>query len=136
MTAQTHPSEEEILSFDGRTAKSAKSLSGMLGWNSVAVLKAGKHRDGDRLKTNKATIFIVLVDPWPEYKTIVFIDGAFAHTQGLTSSSHQQVFEKHLDDYGEAEIIPLSDVDFIEREKNGIPYYTPTTESGDETDDR
>ncbi len=36
--------------FDGRTARTIKSLTGMLGWNSVAVFEAGEYRNGDRLK--------------------------------------------------------------------------------------
>lgn len=118
---------EEI---EGRTARTADSLTGMLGWNSVGVFEAGEYRDGDRLKINKATIYVILSDPYPEYKTIVFINGKHHHTGDLLCVEYRGTLEDYLHDYGKATVMSLDDTDFIERTDNGIPRYVPTTEQG------
>jgi len=110
----------------GRLAHSVDSLMGMLGWNSVAVFEAGEHRDGDRLKVNKATVFVMLADPWPEYTTVVFIDGEFHHEGHLMSMECESVFRDHINDYGEAEVVPLSKVSFLQRDENGNPQFVDT----------
>jgi len=109
--------------LDGRIARSVDSLTGMLGWNSVAVFEAGKHIDGDRLKVNKATVYVMLADPYPEYTTIVFIDGEYHHTGHLLAMEYEGVFRDHISDYSKATIVPLSEVDFLHRDEHGMPSY-------------
>lgn len=126
--------EDDTEQWDGRPARTVDSLTGMLGWNSVAVFKAGEHRDGDRLKVNKATVFVMLADPWPEYSTAVFLNGEFHHEGHLLAGEHEDVFEAHLDDYGKAEIVPLSEVGFLQRDEGGIPCYVDTVTERSEAD--
>lgn len=117
------PQQNEALQFDGRTINSLDDVLKMLGWNSIIVFEASEHIDGDRLKKNKATIFVVLSDPYPEYKEFVFIDGDYHHTGDLLSMEYEGWFEETLNDYGKAQILPLSDVEFINRDNSGIPRF-------------
>lgn len=117
--------------LDGRLARSVDSLTGMLGWNSVAVFEAGEHRDGDRLKVNKATIYVMLADPYPEYTAVVLMDGEHHHTEQVLSMTYEEVFENHLEDYGEAKIVSLSELSHLQRDEHGAPEYVdPETEDG------
>ncbi|ELY83447.1 hypothetical protein C486_02258 [Natrinema gari JCM 14663] len=127
--------EDGTEQWDSCPARTVDSLTGMLGWNSVAVFEAGEYHDGDRLTVNKATVFVMLTDPWPEYSTVVFLDGEFHHEGNLLSGEYEGVFETHLNDYGKAEIVPLSEVSFLQRDEGGIPCYvdaeaTTGTEGG------
>lgn len=108
---------------EGQLARSVDSLTGMLGWNSVAVFEAGEYRDGDRLKNNKGTVFVMLADPYPEYTTVVFIDDEHHHTGHLLSTEYDGVFEDYINDYGEAEIVPLLKVSFLQRDEYGNPQF-------------
>ncbi|WP_395166299.1 hypothetical protein [Natrinema pallidum] len=112
--------------WDGRSARTVDSLTGMLGWNSVAVFEADEHRDGDRLTVNKATVFVMLTDPWPEYSTVVFLNGEFHHEGNLLSGEYERVFEEYIEDYGKAEIVLLTEVSFLQRDEGGIPCYVDT----------
>lgn len=121
--------------FDGQIARSLNSLEALVGWNSVAIFKAGEHRDENRRKVNKATVFVALADPCPEYTTVVYIDGEHHHTGNLLSSEYEGVFKKHLNDYGKATVVPLSEVEFIRRDERGIPRYTGTDANGGDRDE-
>jgi hypothetical protein len=109
--------------FDGQTARSIDSLTNILGWDNVAVFRAGEYQDGEQVKVNKATIYVALADPYPEYSKVVFIDGEFHHEGQLLSTEYEGVFEDYLNDYGKAEIIPLSEVSFLERDEYGDLSY-------------
>lgn len=106
-----------------QSIKNADGLIEAVGWHSAAVFEAGEHRDGDRLSINKTTEVIVLTDPYPEYKKFVFKDGEFMHSSALLTMEYEGVFKQNLNDYGEADVVPLADIDCIKRNKNGIPEH-------------
>lgn len=102
----------------------ADSLERMLGWHSAAVFEVGADREDDRPPVTTTTEIIVLTDPYPEYKQFVFEDGELWHTAELTSETYEKIFEQTLRDYGEATIVPLSEIDCIQRNDRNIPKHT------------
>lgn len=113
----------DLQRYEGRPAPSVESLTGMLGWNSVAVFEAGTQIDGDTVHVNKGTVYVVMTDPWPEYRQFVFLGGGFHHADDLLSMEYEGVFKDNIQDYGGAEVVPLSEVEFISRDESGIPQY-------------
>jgi len=121
--SSTSTNDDNTIQESGRRALSLSSLTGMLGWNSVAVFNTETHADGDTLHVNKDTVYLVLTDPCPEYKQFVFLNGEFHHADDLLSMEYKRAIKDHLEEHGEAEIHPLHAVDFIERDEKGIPQY-------------
>jgi hypothetical protein len=107
-----------------QAVKRSDSLETMLGWHSAAVFEAGEYQDGDRISVNKTTEIIVLTDPYPEYKKFVFADGELSHASELTAASYENVFKQNLHDYGKANLVPLAEVECIQRDDRNIPKYT------------
>lgn len=95
----------------------------MLGWNSVGVFDAPEYDDGETLHVNRGCVFVVLMDPYPEFREFVFLDGEFHHVDDLLSMEYEGVLEDHFESYGEAAVVPLGAVAFIERDDDGIPRF-------------
>lgn len=106
------------------TVKRVDNLETMLGWHTAAVFEPGKHQEGDRVSITKTTEIIVLTDPYPEYKRFVFQDDEMRHSAELTSETYEDIFGESLHDYGEATIVPLTEIDCIQRNDRNIPKYT------------
>jgi len=109
---------------EGFQAYSVQSLTGLVGWNSVAVFRPGEVEDGNTVRKTKKTVAVVLADPCPEYKQIVFVDGEFHHEGTLLTIEYEGVFEDLIEMHGHAEVVPLSEVPCIERDEYNIPTYT------------
>lgn len=112
------------MSDDGRIARSVPSLTGMLGWNSVAVFDAGGNvTDDGTVYATKERTYVVMTDPYPEYKQFVFLMDEFHYSGDLLRMEYEGVFEDFLEVHGSARIVPLDTVDFIKRDERGIPQY-------------
>lgn len=112
-------------------ARSLETLTGMLGWNSVAVFTAGEHVEKDILHVNQTSVVVVMADPWPEYKMFTFQGGEHVRTMDLLSMSYEQEFENLLESHGHAQVFPMQAVSFIERGDNMIPVYVEPEENDD-----
>lgn len=89
--------------MSGRTAG---SVAGMLGINTVAVFPAGETEmpDEGRVRVNTKTQHVRLVDPWPEYEAIV-LDGEEVVIESVHINEGE--FEQMVSEYGEVFLVPL-----------------------------
>lgn len=123
-TTQTSQIEEFLAGLEGQPARTPESFVGMLGWNSVGVFRSGECSENGTKHVSRDTVFVVMVDPAPEFQTIVFLDGEFHHSGSLLSIEYEDYFDEQFRTRGQADVYPLPAIDFIQRDDYGSIQYT------------